>query len=98
MAEKIDVPPSARPETGDVAGIAADDEIGQFVDHRSQHACAPRIERENQVLADDAGIAMNENQDAAERMHLTERAADRLIELYRDTAGFDASDLHAGAR
>jgi deoxyhypusine synthase len=41
---------------------------------------------------------MNENQDAAERMQLTERAADRLIELYRNTTGFDASDLHEGAR
>jgi hypothetical protein len=63
-----------------------------------QHACAPRIERKNQIFTDDTRIAMNENQDAAERMQLTERAADRLIELYRDTAGFDASNLHEGAR
>ncbi|MGC1844166.1 MAG: hypothetical protein WA730_17535, partial [Pseudolabrys sp.] len=68
------------------------------LDHRLQHAFAPRIECKNQIFTDDTRIAMNEIQDAAERMQLTERAADRLIELYRDTAGFDASNLHEGAR
>jgi hypothetical protein len=98
MAEKIDVPPSARPETCDVAGIVADDEIGHFFDHRLQHACTPGVERKNQIFTDDTRIAVNENQDAAERMQLTECAADRLIELYPYTTGFDASNLHEGAR
>src|SRR5437868_5207433 len=97
MAEEINVLPGARPEIGDIAGIPPNNEIAQLLDHRLQHAGALVIEREDQVLTDDSGIAMHENEDAAAGMQLPERAADRLVELYGHGAGFDAHDFHAAA-
>ena len=97
MPEKIDVLPGARPEIRDMAGVATDDEIAEFLDHRLQDARAARIERKNQIFADHTIIAMNKNQNAAERMQLAERTADRLVELEFDSAGFDARDFHDDA-
>ena len=45
-----------------------DQQVRQFVDHLPQHAGAAIVEREDQVLADQAGFAVHVDQDAAERV------------------------------
>ncbi len=77
-----------------MAGVAADEEVGQFVDHLAQHAGAAIVEREDQVFADNAIVAVHENQNAAEAVDLAERAADRLGERHDDLAGHHPDDLH----
>src|SRR5215212_12081427 len=83
VAEEVDVFPRPRPELRDVPGVAADQELAEFLDHLHQHLGAPIVEGEDKVLADDARVAAHAHEDAAEAANLPERAADRLVERDR---------------
>ena len=79
MTEEIDVAPGPRAELGDEAGVATDNQqLGELVDHGAQHVGAPVVQREDQIFADDAVVAVDEDTDAAEIADLAERAANRL--------------------
>ena len=80
MAKEVNVLPSLGPEMGDVSGVASDDEVGELVYHLQQHARAPVVQSEDQVLAYDAGVAPCRDEDAAEGMDLAERTSDRAFE------------------
>src|SRR4051795_2896637 len=97
VTEKVDVFPRPRPELRDVPGVAADQQLAEFLDHLHQHLGAPIVEGEDKVLADDARVAAHAHEDAAEAANLPERAADRLVERDRHGRRVDAGDLHARA-
>jgi hypothetical protein len=49
-----------------VAGVAADQQAGEFVDHLPQHLGAPVVEREDEALSGAAVLVVHEHQDAAD--------------------------------
>jgi hypothetical protein len=98
VAEEVDVLPGPRPEIGDVTGVAADHQIGEFVDHLAQHVGASVVEREDQILAADAGIGPDRDENAAEPLDPSERTADWIFELDQHRLGFDRGYLHRALR
>src|SRR5580704_290465 len=94
VAEEIDILPGACPEIRDMARVASDHQIGKFINHLAQHLGAAAIEREDEVLAGDAGIGSDRNKDTAETVDLAQGASDRTGEWHQYRKGFNGGYLH----
>src|ERR1700720_3713970 len=93
VAEEIDILPGARPEIRDMAGVASDNQVGKFIDHLTQHLGAPAVEREDEVLAGDAGIGFDRNKNTTETVDRAQCASDRTGEWHEHRKGFNGSYL-----
>ena len=51
-------------------GVAADQQLAEFLDHLHQHLGAPIVKREDEVLADETRVTAHAHEDAAEAANL----------------------------
>ena len=96
VAEEVELAPHPLPEALGVADIFAQEGRLQAVDHRAQHLDAPSAQGEQEALAGDADVGVDEDQYGANAV-VTDaaRVAGRTVERHLDEDCPEIGDAHA---
>jgi len=95
VAEEVEFAPHAVPEALGVADVLADQGGLQAVDHGAQHLDAPSAQGEQEALAGDADVGVDEDQYGANAVVAdAARIARRPVERHLDENGPEIDDAH----